>query len=77
MAKIWQHYRAMNDVSELNEREFDAMARVLEAKHGLHAAEVAEFFACLHIDKGDETRSHAWADVAERVRERERKRIAG
>ena len=55
----------------MNEREFEAMATVLEAKHGLHAAEVAEFFACLHVEKGDERRSIAWADVAERVRQRQ------
>ena len=57
------------------EREFEAMATVLEARHGLHAAEIAEFFAYLHIDKGDERRSSAWADVAELVRERERARL--
>jgi hypothetical protein len=73
MAKIWQHYQAMND---MNEREFEAMASILEARHGQHAADVAEFFAYLHIDKGDETRSNAWADVAERVRERQRQRLA-
>jgi hypothetical protein len=73
MTKIWQHYQAINDMTE---REFEAMASVLEAKHGLLAAEVAEFFCCLHIDKGDEPRSHAWADVAERVRERQRARLS-
>ena len=73
MTKIWQHYQANNDMTE---REFEAMARVLEAKHGLLAAEVAEFFSCLHIDQGDEPRSHAWADVADRVRERQRLRLA-
>lgn len=69
MTSIWQPYRAMN------EPEFEAMATVLEARHGLHAAEVAEFFASLHTDKGDECRSCAWSDVAERVRERQRERL--
>jgi hypothetical protein len=69
MANIQQPYEAMK------EREFEAMATVLEARHGLHAAEVADFFATLHIEKGDESRSGAWADVAERVRERQRRRL--
>lgn len=57
--------------SSMNEKEFEAMATVLEARHGLHAAEVAEFFACLHVENGDESRSIAWADVAELVRQRQ------
>jgi len=69
MANNWQPNQAMN------EREFDAMATVLEARHGLHAAEVAEFFASLHTDKGDENRSSAWADVAQRVRQRQHNRL--
>jgi len=71
MANVWQPYQSMN------EREFEAMATVLEARHVLHAAEVADFFASLHIDQGDECRSSAWADVAERVRECERERLQG
>jgi hypothetical protein len=59
----------------MNEREFEAMAAVLEARHGLHAAEVADFFACLHVENGDESRSVAWADVAERVRQRQQERL--
>lgn len=69
MANIRQLNEAMN------EREFEAMATVLEARHGLHAAEVADFFANLHVDKGDERRSEAWADVAERVRQRQHDRL--
>jgi hypothetical protein len=61
--------------SAKNEREFEAMATVLEAKHGLHAAEVAEFFASLHVENGDESRSGAWADVAELVRQRQHERM--
>jgi hypothetical protein len=61
--------------SAKNEREFEAMATVLEARHGLHAAEVAEFFASLHIENGDETRSIAWSDVAELVRQRQYDRM--
>ena len=51
------------------------MATVLEARHGLLAAEIAEFFSYLHVDQGDERRSTAWADVAELVRERQRARM--
>lgn len=71
MANIRQSSAAMN------EREFEAMATVLEARHGLHAAEVADFFASLHVENGDEIRSCAWADVAERVRQRQQDRLLG
>ncbi len=69
MANVWQEKPSIDDP------EFDAMATVLEAMHGLYAAEVADFFAALHFKTGDASRSIAWADVAERVRERERDRM--
>ena len=69
MANVWQ------EKPFIDEPQFDAMAGVLEAKHGLYAAAVAEFFAVAHAQNGDQTRSTAWADVAERVRERQRDRL--
>lgn len=58
-------------------RDVDFMASVLEGRHGLHAAEVAEFFSSLHGERGDAGRSWAWAGVAETVRIRERHRVTG
>ena len=58
-----------------NPQEVDFMAAVLEGRHGLYAADVAEFFSSLHSDRGDAGRSWAWAGVAETVRSRERKRL--
>ena len=58
-------------------REVDMMASVLEGRHGLWAAEVAEFFSSLHTERGDAGRSWAWAGVAETVRLRERHRLTG
>ncbi len=69
MENIWQPNRPMN------ERECEAMAAILEAKHGLHAAEVADFFSTMHTGYGDERRSSAWAEVAELVRTREHDRL--
>lgn len=69
MANDWQERLPMN------EPEFDAMASVLEARHGFYAAEVADFFSAFHFQDGDEARSLVWADVAERVRDRERNRM--
>jgi hypothetical protein len=54
---------------------FEVADRILEGRHGQFAAEVAEFFASLHTDRGDAGRSWAWAGVAARVRQRERQRI--
>lgn len=51
------------------------MAEVLEGRHGALAADVAEFFAAYHSEKGDAGRSWAWAGVAEMVRTRERARL--
>ena len=58
-------------------RDVDFMASVLEGRHGLHAADVAEFFSSLHGERGDAGRSWAWAGVAETVRIRERHRVTG
>jgi hypothetical protein len=55
--------------------EVDALAAVLESRHGLYAVEVAEFFSAYHSQSGDVGRSWAWAGVAESVRQRERARI--
>ena len=55
-------------------REVGEMAVVLEGRHGLHAAEVAEFFSTQHALSGDAGRSWAWAGVAETIRVRERER---
>jgi hypothetical protein len=51
------------------------MAVVLEGRHGNHAAEVADFFAILHRQQGDTSRSKAWSGVADVVRRRESDRL--
>jgi hypothetical protein len=56
-------------------QDLGAMAEVLESKHGSLAAEIAEFFALYHGQKGDAGRAWAWTGVAELVRSRERERI--
>lgn len=56
-------------------RDVEFMAQTLEGRHGQHAAEIAEFYSCLHTDRGDAGRSWAWAGVAELVRKRERQRF--
>jgi hypothetical protein len=56
-------------------RDVAAIAEVLEGRHGTLAAEVAEFFASYHGEKGDAGRAWAWSGVAELVRNRERARL--
>ncbi|MEO1280774.1 MAG: hypothetical protein AAFR75_00660 [Pseudomonadota bacterium] len=56
-------------------RDVEFMAATLEARHGLLAADVAEFFSSIHTQDGDAGRSWAWAGVAELVRRRERHRL--
>ena len=57
-----------------NPAEIDSMASVLEARHGMLASEIAEFFAALHGNKGDAPRAWAWNIVAETIRRREQAR---
>lgn len=54
--------------------EVDNMASVLEGRHGVLAADVADFFSELHSRSGDAGRCWAWAGVAETVRRREKTR---
>jgi hypothetical protein len=55
--------------------EVKVMASVLEARHGIHAAEIAEFFSELHSQTGNVDRSWVWAGVADIVRRRQWARI--
>ncbi|MCC7251946.1 hypothetical protein [Hyphomicrobium sp.] len=53
----------------------ELMAVVLEGRHGVLAAEVADFFALLHHQLGDDGRSRAWGGVAKTVRQRAHDRM--
>lgn len=55
--------------------EVELMASVLEGRHGIHAEQVADFFSLANAQKGDASRSWAWAAVTERVRRRTTDRI--
>jgi hypothetical protein len=69
MANVWQVKPS------IDEPDYDAMASVLEARHGQYAALVADFFSAVHLQNGNEDRSLAWAGVAERVRDRQCDRL--
>ncbi len=56
-------------------REVASMAIVLEGRHGVHAADVADFFSSMHAQHKDAGRCWAWAAVAETVRARTLTRI--
>lgn len=56
--------------------EVDAMAAVLEGRHGEWAAEVADFFATAHTINGDKQRAWAWTGVAETVRRKVEERLS-
>lgn len=66
-----------NGVSTPSQGEVEAMAAVLESRHGIWAAEVAEFFAAAHGLKGDRERSCAWTGVADTVRQKVEARLSG
>jgi hypothetical protein len=70
MTSAW-HLRASSRPTPI---EVDAMVAVLEGRHGIWAADIAEFFSTLHSLKGDAGHSWAWANVAERVRHRSQAR---
>lgn len=54
--------------------EVESMALLLESNHGLMAADIADFFSDIHVQRGDAGRAWAWQGVAERVRRRLRDR---
>ena len=56
-------------------QDAELMAVVLEGRHGVLAAEVADFFALLHRQLGDRSRSKAWGGVARTLRKREHDRL--
>lgn len=58
-------------------RDVCAMAEVLEGRHGMHAADIADFFATYHGENGDAGRAWAWRAVGELVRNRARARLEG
>jgi hypothetical protein len=68
---VWSEQRDVTPTPD----EVEAIANLLEGEHGIHAAEVAEFFATHHSLGGDAGRSWAWTGVADRIRDREQKRI--
>ena len=57
-------------------REVEYMAEALEGRHGVYAADVAEFFSTQHSVRGDAGRCWAWAGVAETIRRRTTQRLA-
>lgn len=56
-------------------RDIETVAVTLEGQHGQWAAQIADFFAACHDQRGDQSRSWAWLNVAEQVREREYRRL--
>jgi hypothetical protein len=64
-----QHSQVHDDVTPAL-GEVETMVSVLEGRHGVWAADVADFFATFHTLKGDTGRSWAWAGVAEAARRR-------
>ncbi len=64
-----------DDPTPASARDVSSMVEVLEGQHGQFAADVAEFFSCMHQVNGDAGRSWAWAGVAALVRKREQIRM--
>ena len=56
-------------------KEVEMMAAVLEGRHGVWAEHVASFFSEANAQKGDASRSWAWAAVSESVKRRATARI--
>lgn len=77
MEQIWARNWHPDDDATPTPREVEAMAEVLEGRHGGLAVEMAEFFSTFHSLKGDAGRCWAWAGVAECVRMRAQQRVAG
>ena len=60
--------------AEHSSRDIREMVKTLEACHGAHAADMADYFETANELEGDADRAEAWADVASRIRLRARLR---
>jgi len=58
-------------------KDLKTMAIIMESRHGVHAKDIAEFFASVHAKLGDAERCWAWGGVASMVEQREQARLAG
>lgn len=61
---------------KLSPKDLNTMAIILESRHGVHAKDMAEFFASVHAKLGDAERCWAWGGVATMVEKRERERLS-
>ncbi|MGI9408241.1 MAG: hypothetical protein ACR2O4_17820 [Hyphomicrobiaceae bacterium] len=61
----------------MSQKDFNTMAVILESRHGIHAKDMAEFFASVHARLGDAERCWAWGGVASMVKKREQARLDG
>lgn len=59
----------------LSPKDLNTMAIILESRHGIHAKDMAEFFASVHAKLGDAERCWAWGGVATMVEKRELARL--
>lgn len=74
-----QHYAPRSpeaDTPRMSQKDLNTMAIILESRHGVHAKEMAEFFASVHAKLGDAERCWAWGGVATIVEKREQVRLA-
>ena len=70
LATLQQSHRSADHSS----RDIREMVKTLEARHGAHAADMADFFETANDLDGNAGRAAAWADIASRIRLRERLR---
>ena len=73
MSNVWNEQKDVTPTPE----EVESVAALLEGEHGMLAADIAEFFAAHHSLDGDVSRSWAWTGVADRIRDREQRRLTG
>lgn len=67
---------AADKTPRMSQEDLTTMAIILESRHGVHAKDMAEFFASMHARQGDAERCWAWGGVANIVEKREQMRMA-
>lgn len=57
-------------------RDAELMVELLEARHGVHAEAIADFFRLYNEHNGTPSRAWAWAKLSDRIARRREARMA-
>lgn len=69
-------WRAETEASP-SRREAELMVELLEARHGVHAEAIADFFRLYNEHNGTPAKASVWGQLSRRIARRREARMAG